>query len=164
MLVIGCIGRFDQNKCGGSPKGYAHILYEAVEETDWWLILAGPGAPGPPPELDSATKDHIRVHPVEVSNPADWYRALDVFVLPSKSEGFPLCISEALLCGCRVASTRVSDLEEVFSESIGFFDYGDVAGMRNAIRCAPSPEAGQVVIARELTVERMIDQYEEALG
>ena len=121
--------------------------------------------PKPPPELEASVEDRIRVWPFEVPNPGDFYRALDVFVLPSKDEGFPLCVSEAFLCGCRVVSTRVSDLEEVFGErAMAFFDHGDVQGLRDAILRAPDPSFGQQVIREKLSVERMLDGYEAALA
>lgn len=53
------------------------------------------------------------------SDVATWYQAADVFVLPSKTEGFSNSLLEALSCGLAVVSTRVSG-------SV------DVIGVRNA--------------------------------
>lgn len=156
-FVFGYVGRHDQNKASGH-------LYRALEGTDWWLLLGGKNAPQPPPELEASAKDRVRVWPHEIEAIGDWYKAMDVFVLPSRNEGFPLCISEAFTSGCRVASTRVSDLEAVFGPAIAFFDYGDIRGMKRAIAEAPDGEEGRRIATEELSVERMIDQYEETLS
>lgn len=48
---------------------------------------------------------------------ADFYRSLDVFVLPSDYEGFGLTVVEAMACGVPVVTTRVSSLPEVVGDS-----------------------------------------------
>lgn len=165
VFLVGYLGRFDSNKAGRNGQDPRHILFDALQGNEHWLLLAGKGAPSPPPELEASAKDRIRVWGAEVEFIADWYRVLDVYMLPSKDEGFPLAPLEALLCGCRVAMTRTSDFEDLFGESaIAFFDHGDLAGMREAILRAPDPSLGQKVIAEQLSVERMLDQYEEALA
>lgn len=155
-FVIGYLGRSDQNKRSTD-------VARAIEGTDWCCVLGGKGAAYPFPEHGADVRDRVRVFSDEIANMGDWLRALDVFVLPSQTEGFPLSVLEAFICGCRVAATRVSDLPTVFGDAIGFFDCGDLDGLRNAVRCAPPAEIGQKIIAEEFTVERFVAQYEEAL-
>lgn len=155
-FLIGYVGRHDSNKNTQS-------LYEAFKDTDWWLLLAGRNAPKPPSDLAEEAKRRVVVHDGEVEMPGAFYRGMDVFVLPSKSEGFPLAPLEALLSRTRVAMTRTSDYPSLFEKAIGFFDYGDVDGMRQAIADAPGPEMAQRIIANQLTVDRMLKQYEAVL-
>ncbi|MFP6737999.1 MAG: glycosyltransferase [Planctomycetota bacterium] len=44
---------------------------------------------------------------------ARWYRAADLLVLPSHSEGTPLVVMEALCCGTPVLATRVGGIPEL---------------------------------------------------
>ena len=44
------------------------------------------------------------------------YNESEVFILSSKSEGFPKVILEALFCGCKVVSTNVGSVNELLPE------------------------------------------------
>jgi len=155
-FVVGYLGRVDRNK---SPE----VLWNLLENTDWYCIIAGCGATAPPPELGSEVRDRARVFSEEIEYIGDWYRALDVFALTSAGEGFPLSVLEAFQCGCRVVSTPVSDLPEVFGGAIGFFDYGDAEGLRNEVKAAPSSDVGQRIVQEQFSVNGMVARYEEAL-
>jgi len=48
-----------------------------------------------------------------VSEPADWMRAIDIFVLPSVSEGFSNSLLEAMACGCCPVASRVGGTPEL---------------------------------------------------
>ena len=48
-----------------------------------------------------------------VPNPAEWMRAIDVFVLPSLSEGFSNSMLEAMACGCCPVASRVGGTPEL---------------------------------------------------
>jgi glycosyltransferase involved in cell wall biosynthesis len=47
----------------------------------------------------------------------DWYRAAELFVYPSRLEGFGLPVLEALACGTPVACSRVGSLLEIVGDS-----------------------------------------------
>ena len=49
---------------------------------------------------------------VETNKLADYYNITDVLVLPSKNEGLPLVIIEALSCGANVVGTKVAGIPE----------------------------------------------------
>ena len=53
------------------------------------------------------------------------YRAADVLVLPSLSEGFGLPVLEALACGTSVAASKVASVPEVGGKVAEYFDPGD---------------------------------------
>jgi glycosyltransferase involved in cell wall biosynthesis len=57
-----------------------------------------------------------------------WLRCMDIFVLPSRSEGFPNTVLEAMACGCAVAASKVGGVPELI-------DHG-----RNGLLFAPADE------------------------
>lgn len=59
-----------------------------------------------------------------------WYHGAEVFVYPSRYEGFGLPVAEALACGIPVVTTRTSSLPEVVGDDAGW-------GARAALMVAP---------------------------
>lgn len=47
----------------------------------------------------------------------NWYNAADLFCLPSRSEGCPNVLMEALACGCPCVATNVGMVADIFQDS-----------------------------------------------
>jgi glycosyltransferase involved in cell wall biosynthesis len=70
-----------------------------------------------------------------VTRPAEWMRAMDIFVLPSSSEGFSNSLLEAMACGCCPVASRVDGTPElVTDEKHGILvESGSVREMTDAL-------------------------------
>jgi teichuronic acid biosynthesis glycosyltransferase TuaC len=81
-----------------------------------------------------------RMPPTEVLK---WYRAADIFVLPSLSEGRPTVINEAMACGCAIVASDISGIPEQVTD--GYNGYlvppGDPAALAEKIARLAESEA-----------------------
>ena len=71
-----------------------------------------------------------------------WLAAFDVFVLPSRSEGLPGALMEAMAIGCPVIATDVGGVSEVAGEAGMLVEAGDVDGIAGHIRRLLSDSTG----------------------
>ena len=79
--------------------------------------------------------DHIiLMGPKPHSELPDWYRASDLFVLPSFSEGIPNVLRESIACGCPIVSTRVGGIPEIAHRDAGILvEPGDPEALADAL-------------------------------
>jgi glycosyltransferase involved in cell wall biosynthesis len=99
-----------------------HVLLEACHHLegrnlDYHLYLVGDGSLRSTLESTRQTRELSKritfVGPVLHESLADWYRAADYMVLPSRSEGVPNVLREALACGTPFVASRVGGIPEL---------------------------------------------------
>src|SRR6266542_1804168 len=108
-FVIGSVGRLDRQ------KGYDVLLHALVQVPGVNAVLVGDG-----PERDAllALADSLGIGDrLAIAGWRDDVReqlaAFDAFVLPSRFEGFPLALLEAMLVGLPVGASDVGSVVEV---------------------------------------------------
>jgi len=130
--VIGTFARLDR------VKGLDVLLEAAAGLPDANVVVAGEG-----PERDSLRADarrlglEGRLQLVPWSDAArDLLGDMDVFVLPSRNEGFPLSIVEAMLAARPVVATDVGSVREAVLDGVSGFVVppDDVDALRSALR------------------------------
>lgn len=165
-LVLGCIGRLD-------PMKAQDVLLRAIAQVEGVrLVILGEG--GEREKLTALARelgldDRLEM-PGWVSHPRDYLADFDALVLPSRSEGFPLTIVEAMLAARPVIATRVGSVPEAVrdGETGLLVEKNDVTGLAEAIRTLrDQPELrhrfgqqGRAIAAANWTVEQMTAQYE----
>ncbi|MGQ9591996.1 MAG: glycosyltransferase, partial [Planctomycetota bacterium] len=103
---------------------------------------------------------------------AAWYRAADLFVLPSASEGCPVSAEEALACGLPVVASRVGGLPEIVDDGVTgrLVRAGDPAELERALRESLEPERleslrrGVFASRRDDSVEARAEEFRKILA
>jgi glycosyltransferase involved in cell wall biosynthesis len=111
-VVVGFVGRLV------AEKGIRELLAAARLLDDRYVVaLIGPADPDKSDALDAAELDRSRAAGVEVLGHRldvdEWYRAMDLFVLPSYREGFPRAAMEAAASGVPVIASDVRGCRQV---------------------------------------------------
>lgn len=166
QLVVGSIGRLDAMK--------AHdVLLKAIAQLEGVrVIILGEGTQRPALEQLAAElgiSDRLTLAGW-VDNPRAYLPQFDVMALPSRSEGFPLAIVEAMLAARPVVATRVGSVTEavIDGETGLLIEKDDVAGLAAALRRLRDDPAlrfrlgcrGREVAVARYTVEHMVKSYE----
>lgn len=165
-LVVGSIGRLDAMK--------AHdILLRAIAQVEGTrAVILGEGEQRPVLEklaVELGIGDRVEL-PGWVNDPQVCLPQFDVVALPSRSEGFPLAMVEAMLAARPVIATRVGSMPEaVIADKTGIvIEKNDVTGLAQAIRqLRDNPtqrlqlgqQARQLALAH-FTAETMTQSYE----
>jgi glycosyltransferase involved in cell wall biosynthesis len=175
QIVVGVVARLV------AEKGYPE-LFEAFSRLDparFVLVCVGGDDPDksdalPRPLLDAALANGARVlgHRDDVDA---LYRAMDVFVLPSRREGFPRAAMEAAATGLPVVATDVRGCRQVVDHGVSGLlvpvrDHGALAAAIQGLGDNPDLRASMRVAARaraeaefdeRRVVQKVLDAYRE---
>jgi len=110
-LIIGCVGRLSKE------KGQKHLIRACrfLKNWEWRLLLVGDGPMRKELEqlaLFLGIEDKVQFVG-QVESVTEYLEKMDVFVLPSVSEGLGLAVLEAALAGRFVIATEVGGVPEI---------------------------------------------------
>ena len=130
--VVAFVGRLSREK---APE----VLLRAVQGTGVQLLVAGEGP------LRAALESEADPSQVRflgfVSDVGPVLAAADLLALPSRTEGLPLAVLEAMAVGVAVVASAVGSLPEVLGEGAGVLvPAGDVGALRQALQSLSAPE------------------------
>jgi len=91
-------------------------LYRIDNRARLLIVGSGPEKPGLVQKAAELGLTDACMFQDTVSLPAEWMRAIDVFVLPSLSEGFSNSLLEAMACGCCPVASRVGGTPELVED------------------------------------------------
>ncbi len=89
---------------------------------------------------------------------AQLYSEASIFVFPSTSENFPVCLLEAMLAGAAVLSSDLEACFEVLDHTARFFPVGDVGALRDQLFDLTS-DPGAAEELGEIGRQRALDNF-----
>lgn len=152
-----------------------HDLATAIEraETEYTVVVAGDGPERARLERRLGNRGRLLGAVPYESMPAV-YDALDVFVLPSWTEGLPRVVLEAQAAGVPVVATTVGGVPEAITDGeTGLLvpprDPGRLAAALDRLVAEPDErrrlgDAGRATVTAEFSWSALRDRYETALG
>jgi len=101
-------------------------------------------------------------------DPAEIYAGIDMLLIPSRFEGVPLVMLEAMSCGLPVVASNVDGMAELLPEG-WLFPRGNSRAMMDTLLCvknsdyAALAESNRDLVSREFSVARFCTKFSEAV-
>ena len=126
----------------------------------------------------AAASDHSIVYAGEVEDPCSYYQAADIYAFPSRLEGFPTSLMEAMACGCASVVSEIGGNEDLVDEGRGTglrCPAGDSAALarqiirllRDGSKCETISHAARNFVVENTyhanQVKKLVDEYEHLL-
>ncbi len=164
-LAIGFVGHFEMRK---GILDFADAWHRASERVpNAHAIIVGEGAREP--DFRAAMGDAARVHWLGFRKDVPGImKALDIFVLPSRFEGFGLVLAEAMAARAACVAYNSSNMPEIITNGEDGLLVGDVTELADAIArlCVDAAlrerisERGRQTAVQRFSSDRMVDDYE----
>lgn len=167
--TVGCVSRLSEE------KGVLDLLEAwaliAADVPQWELLIVGSGPQEGQVRERAGALPGVRMAP-PVSDVQQVFEELAVFVLPSRTEGLPLALAEAMACGLPAIATDCSNgvrllAGDLAEPAIELVTRGDVPALAASIRFLIDDEAQRELLAHrararvaEFRIERIVDQWE----
>lgn len=167
--VVGTVGSLKELK---NPSALLRVFSEIIPSNPRLKLLFVGDGPQKKELIATAAQRGVSERLIITGNatdPAPYYRAMDIFVLPSLSEQSPSVIAEAMASGLPVVATDVGDVREMLGGDEGGIviaprdDQGMAQGIRRFLR-EPDLAAKKAKFARRRAeglfgIDRMINSY-----
>lgn len=131
------VGRVSHEKgMDFAVRACAKLVSDGYDNVRWWIVGGGPDMQE---VYDAIAETHMEEHVITVgmqSNPYPYIRQADLYVQPSRFEGYPMTILEALVLGQPVVSTDNNGAREILKD-------GDTG-----LLCKVSPESIATAVER----------------
>lgn len=165
-FVAGWVGRFSREK---APDLFVEALERLETESAIGCMIGDGALRGEIAERARASALRGRLHlPGSIPKAERFYRAFDVFVLSSRTEGTPMVLFEAMNACVPIVATKAGGVPDVVSRSEArLVEPEDVEGLADAIadvRRDSTDREGRTRRAkerleREFSVGRWLDRY-----
>jgi glycosyltransferase involved in cell wall biosynthesis len=165
-LVFGTVGRLSHQKRFDIAIELFGRLASEYPGRDIWFVLVGEG-----PQADKlkakaiATGSEARIiFAGYTDKPWEMYSAFDVFLMPSRNEGLPLALMEAMACNCCPISTAVGGISEIISNpGVGWLlEPDDEEGFFSAMKQTLQQSSTQLTEMGCRARKHIVDHFEAA--
>lgn len=172
-ILIGFSGRWSEEK---DPLGFVEIAKRVPAHLPVTFMMTGMG---PMDEALRKAIDDAHFAPGRfilcgaVPDIGAYLRLYDILALPSRLDGRPNVVMEALASGCAVVASRVGALSEMLEEGCSGYlvEPGEYDGFASKLadlcgnpkKLATMKKEARLFAERRLDVRQMLDKYESAL-
>jgi glycosyltransferase involved in cell wall biosynthesis len=169
VRTFGFLGRLHAEK--GIHELLEAFAALAADRPEVRLVVAGDGPEEAAVRRFAEDRGAGRVEPagrIPYEQLSAFFERIDCLVLPSYSEGLPLSVLEAAAHKRVLVTTDVSDLRELFGDSLIVCAKRDPADLRAAMeRAMDAPESGRLSYDRaieQLSIDHVARAMAERLG
>jgi glycosyltransferase involved in cell wall biosynthesis len=138
VVAVGCFQKDGDGWGDGAtpkwikgPDVLAQVLARLREKYPVHAVIPGPARGYLRRRLHESGVPYTAPGFVAADNVADWHRALDLYLSPSRDEGGPAGLLESMASGVPVVSTRTGMPEDIIESGVNGFvvDVGDLEGL-----------------------------------
>lgn len=155
-------------------KGLSQIFKVIKENPDYHFIIIGDGPYKSHLENECSNlqiQKQVHFFPF-IESPYKYFENVDIFCMPSYSEGFGLALLEAAYSYNAIVCSDLPSFHELFSNEVVFFKLDDINSLSNAIKKAYDNKKNYEIMAhtratkftKEIMAKNHLEYYQELLN